>query len=82
MEWSFALLGAREQLLLRRLSVFAGTFTLDAAEFVCAGDPLEVEDILDGVAALVDKSLVVMDAGDGVARYRLLETVRQYGAND
>ena len=53
MEWSFALLGEREQLLLRRLSVFAGTFTLDAAEFVCAGNLLEVEDILDGVAALV-----------------------------
>src|SRR5262249_18714902 len=43
-------------------------------------DPLGVEDILDGVAALVDKSLIVMTAGDGVARYRLLETVRQYGA--
>jgi predicted ATPase/DNA-binding SARP family transcriptional activator len=80
MDWSFGLLGAREQVLLRRLSVFAGTFTLEAAESVCAGDPLGVEDILDGVAALVDKSLIVMDAGEGVARYRLLETVRQYGA--
>lgn len=79
MEWSFALLGAREQVLLRRLAVFTGSFTLDAAEAVCAGESLEVEDILDGVAALVDKSLVVMEAGDGVARYRLLETVRQYG---
>jgi predicted ATPase/DNA-binding SARP family transcriptional activator len=79
MEWSFALLGEREQLLLRRLSVFAGSFTLDAAESVCAGHLLEVEDILDGVAALVDKSLVAMEPGDGVARYRLLETVRQYG---
>jgi predicted ATPase/DNA-binding SARP family transcriptional activator len=79
MEWSFALLGEREQLLLRRLSVFAGSFTLESAESVCAGHLLEVEDILDGVAALVDKSLVVMEPGDGVARYRLLETVRQYG---
>jgi predicted ATPase/DNA-binding SARP family transcriptional activator len=79
MEWSFALLGEREQLLLRRLSVFAASFTLDAAESVCAGHLLEIEDILDGVAALVDKSLVVMEPGDGVARYRLLETVRQYG---
>ena len=50
-----------------------------AAEAVCVGDPLDAEDILDGVAALVDKSLVVMEPGDGVARYRLLETVRQYG---
>jgi len=81
MEWSFALLGEREQLLLRRLSVFAGSFTLEAAESVCAGHLLEVEDILDGVAALVDKSLVVMEPGDGMARYRLLETVRQYGAS-
>lgn len=80
MEWSFGLLAEREQVLLRRLTVFAGTFTLDAAEAVCAGGLLEVEDILEGVAALVDKSLVVMEAGDGVARYRLLETVRQYGA--
>jgi predicted ATPase/DNA-binding SARP family transcriptional activator len=79
MEWSYALLGAREQVLLRRLSVFAGTFTLEAAESICVGEPLSVEDILDGVAALVDKSLVVMDGGDGMARYRLLETVRQYG---
>ena len=80
MEWSFALLGEREQVLLRRLSVFAGGFTLDAAETVCAGAPLDAEDILDGVAALVDKSLIVMEAGDRTARYRLLETVRQYGA--
>ena len=80
MEWSFALLGAREQTLFRRLAVFAGSFTLDAAEIVCAGAPLEAEDILDGVSALVDKSLVTMEPCDGVARYRLLETVRQYAA--
>ena len=79
MDWSYALLNEREQGLLRRLAVFAGTFSLEAAEDVCSGDPLEAEDILDGVAALVDKSLVVMEPGDGVARYRLLETVRQYG---
>ncbi len=79
MEWSFGLLTPREQALLRRLGVFAGSFTLDAAEAVCAGGVLEVEDILDGVAALVDKSLVVMETSGGQARYRLLETVRQYG---
>jgi predicted ATPase/DNA-binding SARP family transcriptional activator len=79
MEWSFSLLTAREQVLLRRLAVFAGSFTLDAAEAVCAGDGLEGDDILDGVAGLVDKSLVLMEADAGVARYRLLETVRQYG---
>jgi len=80
MEWSYGLLAPREQVLLRRLGVFAGAFTLGAAEQVCAGEPLEVEDILDGVSALVDKSLVLMAPGDGEARYRLLETVRQYGA--
>ena len=80
MEWSHALLAAREQALLRRLSVFAGSFALDAAEAVCAGDPLDPEDILDGVSALVDRSLVVMEADESVARYRLLETVRQYAA--
>ena len=79
MDWSYALLNEREQGLLRRLAVFSGTFSLEAAEDVCSGDALEAEDILDGVAALVDKSLVVMEPGDGVARYRLLETVRQYG---
>lgn len=79
MDWSYALLTEREQTLLRRLSAFAGTFSLEAAENVCSGDASESEDILDGVAALVDKSLVVMEPGDGVARYRLLETVRQYG---
>ena len=61
MEWSYGLLEHREQALLRRLAVFAGSFSLEAAEAVCAGDPLEAEDILDGVAALVDKSLVVME---------------------
>lgn len=79
MEWSFGLLGAREQALLRRLAVFPGSFTLEAAEAVCALPPLEAEDILDGVSALVDRSLVLMEPGDGIARYRLLETVRQYG---
>lgn len=79
MEWSYGLLAAREQVLMNRLSVFAGSFSLEAAEAVCAGEPLETEDILDGVSALVDKSLVTMMPGDGVARYRMLETVRQYG---
>ena len=78
MDWSFSLLGAREQILLQRLAVFAGSFTLDAAESVCAGAPLEADDILDGISALVDKSLVVMDPSASLARYRLLETVRQY----
>ena len=79
MDWSFRLLEDHEKVLLRRLSVFAGGFTLDAAESVCAGPPLTPNDILDGVSMLVEKSLVVMESSHGDARYRLLETVRQYG---
>jgi predicted ATPase/DNA-binding SARP family transcriptional activator len=79
MDWSYALLGEREQALLRRLAVFAGSFSLDAAEAICVGAPVETEDTLDAIAALVDKSLLVMEPGDTVARYRFLETVRQYG---
>lgn len=77
-EWSHSLLTPREQLLLHRLGTFQGGFTLEAAESVAAGDPLGEEDILDGISVLVDKSLVVMDSGEGVVRYRLLETVRQF----
>lgn len=79
MDWSYHLLSEREQVLLRRLAIFPGSFSLEAAEDVCAGAPLESEDTLDGVAALVDKSLVVMEPGEARVRYRLLETVRQYG---
>jgi predicted ATPase/DNA-binding SARP family transcriptional activator len=78
-DWSHDLLAPREQVLLRRLAAFAGGFTLDAAEAVCIGGELEPEDILDGVAALVDKSLVLLEAAEDDARYRVLETVRQYG---
>jgi non-specific serine/threonine protein kinase len=122
LDWSHALLSPPEQALLRRLAVFAGGWTLEAAEAVCADDaqpsiashapapaiapvrairspseaatpqvgmpdqPLRKDDVLDVLAGLVDKSLVVLvpaRSGDGVlpqekARYRLLETVRQY----
>ncbi len=77
-DWSYDLLEPREQTILNRLGVFAGGFTLDAAEAVAAGGDVEAFDVLDGVAQLVDKSLVVADQrGDGT-RYRLLETIRQY----
>jgi predicted ATPase/transcriptional regulator with XRE-family HTH domain len=78
LDWSHDLLTAREQTLLRRLSVFAGGFTLEAAEAICAGDDITPADVLDLLAHLVDKSLVIADAPDGWVRYRLLETVRQY----
>jgi len=75
-DWSFDLLDAREQALFARLSVFASGFTLEAVEAVGAGGAIPGEDVLDLVAALVDKSLIELDAGG--ARYRMLETVRQY----
>jgi non-specific serine/threonine protein kinase len=83
MDWSHELLPGRERTVLRRLSVFAGGFTLEAAEAVCSGPPSDGEveqgEVLDLISRLVDKSLVLVSEKDGRARYRLLETVRQYG---
>jgi predicted ATPase/class 3 adenylate cyclase/DNA-binding CsgD family transcriptional regulator len=77
-DWSHELLSDAERALLRRLSVFAGGFTLDLAEAVCADELLEPVAILDLLTSLVDKSLVVAQERAGAVRYRLLETVRQY----
>jgi non-specific serine/threonine protein kinase len=79
MDWSFDLLSEEERALLRRLSVFAGGWTLEAAEAICSGNGVEAPDTLDLVMQLVDKSLVITETQGGEARYRLLETVRQYG---
>lgn len=79
MDWSHELLALEESALFRRLSVFAGGFTLDAAEAVCSGEELEKDEVLELLSRLVDKSLVMAREVDGEARYRLLETVRQYG---
>ena len=79
MDWSHELLGAKEQVLFRRLSVFSGGFSLEAAETVCAGEGIEEDEVLGLLSHLVDKSLVVAREEDGEARYRLLGTVRQYG---
>ncbi len=78
-DWSHELLAEPERVLLRRLAVFAGGFTLDLAEAVCADEVVEQVAILDLLASLVDKSLVVAEERAGEVRYRLLETVRQYG---
>ncbi len=79
-DWSHDLLSEPERILFRRLSVFAGGFHLEAAEEVCTGSDLAGEDILDVLAQLVGKSLVIADAEeDGSVRYRLLEILRQYG---
>ena len=80
-DWSHDLLTAEEQTLLRRLCVFAGRFTLEDVESVCASDdagPDRPTGRLDVLSALVDKSLVVKDDVRGVACYRLHETMREY----
>ncbi|MCW5635405.1 MAG: tetratricopeptide repeat protein [Rubrivivax sp.] len=77
-DWSFELLSEPERALFRRLAVFAGGWTLEAAEAVCADGMLPAADVLDLLAQLVQKSLVVMEPGG--ARYRMLETVRAYAA--
>lgn len=79
MDWSYELLSEPERILLRRLSVFAGGFSLEAVETICSGDSVEVRQALDLLTYLVDKSLVMVDYQGEGARYRLLETVRQYG---
>jgi len=78
MDWSYEMLSLPERIVLRRLSVFVGGWTLEAAEAVCAGDSVEPRDVLDLVMHLLDKSLVFMEGSDGEARYRFLETIRQY----
>jgi len=78
-DWSYELLSDPERQLLIRLSVLAGGFTLEAAEAVCAGQLIEVDDVLDLLATLVARSLVVATPTGAETRYRLLETIRQYG---
>ncbi|MFF7210874.1 BTAD domain-containing putative transcriptional regulator [Streptomyces sp. NPDC008238] len=90
-DWSWELLPEDERTVLRRASVFAGGWTLRAAEAICAGPAgdgaIDAEDMLDLLASLADKSLVVVDRpdalgdeGDGAVRYRLLQTIRAYAA--
>jgi predicted ATPase len=79
LDWSHDLLLEAEQTFFRRLSVFAGGWTLEAAEAVCSEDGIAQEDVLDLLGALVDKSLVVAGATtSGALRYRMLEPIRQY----
>jgi predicted ATPase/class 3 adenylate cyclase len=79
-DWSYSLLHGAEQLLLRRLSVFAESFDLDAAEAVCGFGDIEAFDVTDLLGSLVDKSLVVAEPAGDTLRYRLLETIRQFAA--
>ncbi|MDX6379612.1 MAG: hypothetical protein QOI57_636, partial [Rubrobacteraceae bacterium] len=80
LEWSYDLLSEQEQKLFNRLSVFADGWMLEAAEAVGAGQEMRKEEVLDLLSRLVDKSLVVAESGaDGLVKYRMLESVRQYG---
>jgi predicted ATPase/DNA-binding SARP family transcriptional activator len=81
LDWSYELLTEAERTLLRRLSVFAGGCSLEAAEQICAGEGIETGQVLDLLASLVDKSLILFEERElAGGRYRLLEMVRQYAA--
>ena len=77
-DWSYDLCTPREQVLWGRLSVFAGSFELDAAEAICGGD-LSSEELLDTLGSLVDKSILIREESDTVVHFRLLETLLDYG---
>src|SRR5262249_14822049 len=79
-EWSYELCSATERLLWARLSVVAGEFGLDAAEQVWPGGGLTRESLIDSLVGLVDKSIVARVDSEFGARYRLLDTIREFGA--
>ena len=79
-DWSWELLTDAERMVLRRLSVFSGGASLEAAERVCAGDAVEQEQVLELLTALAEKSLLLTE-GDGAPRYRMLGTIKEYAGH-
>lgn len=79
--WSHELCAPKERLLWARLSVFAGQFDLEAVEYVCAGDGLHADDVLGVLEELIAQSVVNREEGPAGVRYRMLDTVRAYGAD-
>ncbi|SDJ13893.1 non-specific serine/threonine protein kinase [Actinokineospora alba] len=78
-DWSYGLCSAPEQLMWSRAAVFSGTFGLAAAEHVCGGAGVDPDDVLNLVDGLLDKSILVREEQGGEVRYRMLETLREYG---
>lgn len=78
-DWSYALCTDKERLLWQRTSVFSGGLDLEAAEAVCSGDGITHDDVVEAVIGLVDKSILLREEHPAGVRYRLLETIRQYG---
>jgi non-specific serine/threonine protein kinase len=79
-DWTYGLLSDEERVLFARLSIFAGSWTLDTAEDVCAGDGLERDRIVDTLSSLLDKSLLQVDYQPEETRFHYLDTVRAYAA--
>ena len=79
-DWSWELLSDGERTVLRRLSVFSGGASMEAAERVCAGEAVEQDQVLELLTSLVEKSLLV-SVGDGAPRYRMLTTIKEYAAD-
>jgi len=78
LDWSHRLLDRNEEIVFRRLAVFAESFTVEAAEVAAGWEPLDAADVTDSVWALLDKSLLTADISEGETRYRMLESVRQF----
>ena len=78
-DWSYSLLTEEERIFLRRLSVFAGGWTLDTAREICSGDGVEKKEVVHLLAQLVRRSLVQLSVPDRRQRYSMLETIRQFG---
>src|SRR5262249_26707030 len=77
-DWSYHLLGGLEGVLFRRLSLFCGSFSIHAAESICEAEDLQPWDVLDCICRLVDKSRLIIEQSEGSARYRMLESIREY----